>query len=142
MPLEQQLEEVHRKFGVRVVYNDGQIAVVEKPQGLIVRDEERQDTLQHLVRENVGGFENYTPAHRIDRDTTGLVVGALNPSALLYLHILFRNRSLKKAYLAVVDGIMKVGERGKIEASLIQSGERMAVSGNKVSKGLRASTEY
>ena len=95
--------------GLRIVYEDDAIVVVDKPAGLLAVPLERrseaasvQDELRDHFRSR--GKRRALLVHRIDRDTSGLVVFAVDPAALAPLKDQFRRREAGRVYLAVVYG--------------------------------------
>ena len=90
-----------------IVYKDADIAVLDKSAGLLVAadrwnaDAPRLDLAAASICE---GDERLFAVHRIDKDTSGLVVYALNSEAHKSLCAQFENRKVKKAYHALVYG--------------------------------------
>ncbi len=97
---------------VRVIYEDEWIAVVSKPRGMVVhpapghRGGTLVNALLHRLRDlsGVGGVLRPGIVHRLDRDTTGLIVVAKDDVTHRRLQARFRSRSVEKVYLAVVLG--------------------------------------
>lgn len=87
----------------RVVYDDPQIIVYDKPPGLQVveADGKKGTHLAALLREVVPGAE---PVHRIDSDTSGLVIFAKDPATRVALEDAFKEHTVEKRYLALVRG--------------------------------------
>jgi tRNA pseudouridine32 synthase/23S rRNA pseudouridine746 synthase len=89
---------------LRVVHADRDLVVVDKPSGLLSvpgRDPGRRDSA--LTRVQVD-FPTAVEVHRLDLDTSGLLVFALRKKALRALMAAFRERRLEKRYVARVDG--------------------------------------
>lgn len=110
-----------------VAYEDENILIIDKPAGLLVYGDinEKRKTLTQAVREYLlykgeyheGDAFSPSPAHRLDRNTAGLVVYAKNNKALSVLEDAFKERKgIKKEYLALVKG--KIKEKGRVEAPL------------------------
>jgi 23S rRNA pseudouridine1911/1915/1917 synthase len=109
-------EIVSARSTLDVVHEDDDVLVVNKPPGWIVEPlpgEEREEvTLLDLVADHVRGQAGRTPArrrgphvvHRIDRDTSGLVLFALTPAARDNLRSQFERRTPERLYLAVLNG--------------------------------------
>lgn len=93
-----------------VVYQDDALLVVNKRPGWIVEplpdEAQREVTLLDLVRDHLRSAVRVRPfvVHRIDRDTSGLVLFALNLSVRDHLKQQFERRTPERVYLAVVDG--------------------------------------
>jgi 23S rRNA pseudouridine955/2504/2580 synthase/23S rRNA pseudouridine1911/1915/1917 synthase len=84
----------------RILYQDDDLVVLNKPSGITSNEEETLEALQ-------GEWPDCVPVHRLDRDTTGVWLLARGSKAREHLESLFRKRSVKKHYFAVVDGIPK-----------------------------------
>ncbi|THB65239.1 MAG: RluA family pseudouridine synthase [Desulfovibrio sp.] len=108
----------------RVAHGLEDLLVVEKPSGLPMHGGSKQDTsLQSLLATQFADADFApTPAHRLDKDTSGLVLVALSYSRLAELHELFRERKIAKLYLAWVSGRIPVGERWTMEDQLAKAG--------------------
>ncbi len=87
----------------RVVYEDDDLLVYDKPPGLMVvqADGKKGAHLSALVQEVVPTAE---PVHRIDADTSGLVIFAKNPTVRAALEEAFKAHAVDKRYLALVRG--------------------------------------
>jgi 23S rRNA pseudouridine1911/1915/1917 synthase len=105
----------------RVVWQDEHLAVVDKPAGLVVHPGagHRTGTLVHALAGTVAGGEPERPGivHRLDRDTSGLLVVAKSEEAHRRLSALVRRRGLERTYLALVRG-RPGSRRGRIEAPI------------------------
>ena len=88
----------------RIVYEDDNILVYDKPQNLEVLSSDNQLGLQDLLKEKYGFIK---ACHRIDRNTMGLVIFAKNEEAECLMVEMIKNRVIKKYYLARVYGIPK-----------------------------------
>jgi len=89
-----------------LVYEDENIAAVDKSSGIAVSPDRwdlSKDRLDKLVEEALSLQKIYT-VHRIDRETSGLVVFAKNSETHKTLSMAFENRQIKKRYIAVVCG--------------------------------------
>jgi 23S rRNA pseudouridine1911/1915/1917 synthase len=106
-----------------VPFEDEHLLVVDKPAGLVVHPSagHAEGTLVHglLAFEVDGGDESERPGivHRLDRDTSGLLVVARSPEAHRRLQELVRRRELTREYLALVVGRPR-SRRGTIEAPI------------------------
>lgn len=101
---------------IRVVYEDQNLLLCDKPQGLIVHEDEEEsvDTLINRVKRYLyekGAYDpgqecSFAPAlcNRIDRNTGGIVIVAKNAQALRLLNDCIKNRQLHKYYLCLVKG--------------------------------------
>jgi 23S rRNA pseudouridine1911/1915/1917 synthase len=95
--------DVPREF--RVLFSDGQLMAIDKPAGLPVHATARfhKNTLTCLLRERFGE-PCPTLAHRLDRETSGLMLLGQTREAGVALKALFRERRVHKRYLALVHG--------------------------------------
>ncbi|MFN8186812.1 MAG: RluA family pseudouridine synthase [Gaiellales bacterium] len=106
-----------------VRFEDAHLLVVDKPAGLVVHPSagHASGTLVHglLGRGIAGGEEPTRPGivHRLDRDTSGLLVVARDPETHRRLQRLLRRRELTREYLALVRGRPR-SWRGRIEAPI------------------------
>jgi 23S rRNA pseudouridine1911/1915/1917 synthase len=107
---------------LRVVWEDEHLLVVDKPAGVVVHPSAGHGTgtLVHgLLAHDIGGGEAGRPGivHRLDRDTSGLLVVARSEEAHRRLQLLLRSRKLVREYLALVRGRPRSRE-GRIEAPI------------------------
>ncbi len=101
---------------INVIYEDNNIIIVNKPQGLIVHPDENYepDTLIFRIQKYMfqkGEYDpdnenSFTPAlvNRIDRNTEGLVIAAKNAVSLRILNAKMKSREIHKKYLCIVSG--------------------------------------
>ena len=106
---------------VRVVWEDEHLLVVDKPAGLVVHPGagHASGTLVHALRGRIAGGDPERPGivHRLDRDTSGLMVLARSEEAHRRLEAMVRRRELERTYLALVKGRPRSRE-GTIEAPI------------------------
>jgi 23S rRNA pseudouridine1911/1915/1917 synthase len=133
---------------IEIVYEDDTLVVVNKPAGLVVHPAAGvpsgtlANALAHHFQNLPGGGTGVRPGlvHRLDRDTSGLLVVAKTDSALENLSDQFRDRTVYKSYVALVHGRME-SNSGKIDQPLARdptNRTRMAV----VRNGRNALTLY
>jgi 23S rRNA pseudouridine1911/1915/1917 synthase len=114
---------VPEEMDLTVPYEDEHLLVVDKPAGLVVHPApgHAQGTLVHglLAYDVEGGDEPERPGivHRLDRDTSGLMVVARSPEAHRRLQELVQERAVTREYLALVVGRPR-SQRGTIEAPI------------------------
>ena len=92
-------------INIEVVYEDDNIIVVNKPEGISVTEDSSTMNLSKMMKEKYGN--NVNPCHRIDRNTKGLVLFSKNDEALSILLEKFKNKEIEKHYIAKVYGIPK-----------------------------------
>jgi tRNA pseudouridine32 synthase/23S rRNA pseudouridine746 synthase len=93
-----------------IIHNDEAFIAVNKPTGLLSvpgRGPDKQDCLYHLVLKQ---FSDALMVHRLDMDTSGLVLFALLPEAQRNLSLQFEKRQVSKTYIAIVEGVMEQDE--------------------------------
>ena len=108
---------------LRIAYEDNHLLVVDKPAGVVVHPSAGHGTgtLVHglLAHGLAGGHEDWRPGivHRLDRDTSGLLVVARSDEAHRRLQALLRRRAVERRYLALVRGRPR-SRRGQIDAPI------------------------
>ena len=94
------------KIDFKIIYEDDNIICFFKPEGFSVTETNLNEyTFTSLVKEKFG--KNLEPCHRLDRNTSGLILYAKNQEALSILLDKFKNKEIEKHYLATVYGIVK-----------------------------------
>ena len=95
-----------RPFGLPIVHEDPSLLVVDKPSGVAVHG---GSGVSHGVIESLRAARPEAKmlelAHRLDRDTSGLLVVSKKRGALLELHRMLRDGEIEKIYIAVVKGV-------------------------------------
>ena len=115
-------------FKLDIVYEDENIVLVNKPNNIeVVLDLSNEKSLTDFVVEHYG-FNNDFPApcHRLDRNTTGLVLFAKNEVALDILLNKFKNHEMEKHYICLVYGIPKIKSK-TIEGYLFKDTKKSIV---------------
>ncbi|HEU5319098.1 MAG TPA: RluA family pseudouridine synthase [Chloroflexota bacterium] len=110
---------------LRVVYEDADLLVMDKPAGLVVHPAPGHPTgtlvnalLSHVPDlAGIGGEARPGIVHRLDRDTSGLMVVAKHDRAQRLLAAQLKERRMDKRYVALVDGVPQ-SESGTIEAPI------------------------
>lgn len=110
---------------IEIVYEDADIAVINKPQGMVVHPAAGNfegtlvnALLYHLKDlSGIGGVVRPGIVHRIDKDTSGLLVVAKNDVAHVSLAEQIKNHTVKRVYQAVVHGLINVPE-GMVDAPI------------------------
>jgi len=96
----------------RIIYEDDWLIVVDKPSGLLVipTPKKEKGTLTDLLNRELderGVEANAYPCHRLDRETSGLIIYSKGKSTQKLLMNEFKNREVKKGYIAVARGAVK-----------------------------------
>ena len=133
-----------------IVFENEDLVVVNKPAGMVVHPSPGHDsgTLVHAVLgyipeiEGIGGEERPGIVHRLDKDTSGLIVIAKNERAHRWLQEQFKSRKVEKIYLALVDGKPPT-PAGRVEAPIGRNTtHRKLMSVVPLDKGREAVSEY
>jgi 23S rRNA pseudouridine1911/1915/1917 synthase len=143
-------ELVPEKIDLDVIFENSDLAVINKPAGMVVHPAAGHDTgtLVHaaLARftdlQGIGGELRPGVVHRLDKDTSGLIVIAKNETAHRWLQEQFKSRKVEKIYIALVDGKPPT-PTGRIEAAIARDPshrKKMAVVSEM--KGRASITEY
>lgn len=97
----------HSGSGLELLYLDRHCAVVDKPGGLLAvpgRGPDREDCVTSRLRRLCPWCIGQPAAHRLDMDTSGLMVLGLSAVAQRHLSAQFASRSVQKGYVALLDG--------------------------------------
>lgn len=121
-----ELELIPEDIPLDIVYEDQDLLVVNKPAGLVVHPGHGNytGTLVNALAWHLRDDPTYDPSdprlgliHRIDKDTSGLLVVAKKPEAKAHLSLQFFKKTTKRLYHALVWGILKEDE-GRIEGNI------------------------
>ena len=136
VPPVEEVELVPERIPLRVVYEDEDLVVVDKPPGLVVHPAagHRSGTLLNALLARYPDLpldEEKRPGivHRLDKDTSGLIVVARSHDAREHLQAQFKAREVLKVYLSLVEGVVEP-RNGVIDASIgrdTRDRKRMAV---------------
>jgi 23S rRNA pseudouridine1911/1915/1917 synthase len=135
---------------LNIVFENGDLVVVNKPAGMVVHPSPGHDsgTLVHAALghipelEGIGGEERPGIVHRLDKDTSGLIVIAKNERAHHWLQEQFKSRTVEKIYLALVDGKPPT-PAGRVEAPIGRNTtHRKLMAVVPMDKGREAVSEY
>jgi 23S rRNA pseudouridine1911/1915/1917 synthase len=115
---------------LRIIHQDKNYIVVDKPAGLAVHGGigiKEKTLVDYLLKKFpeikfIGDEPELRPGivHRLDKDTSGIMIVARNQTSFEYLKNLFKNRRVEKKYMAVVFGTLK-NKEGKIEGEMGRS---------------------
>lgn len=114
-----------KKVNFSIVFEDDNILVVNKPSGIeVVSNDSSQNTLTSLLQKQISF--SILPCHRLDRNTSGLILFAKNEEALNILLDKFKNREISKFYKCMVYGIPNKKEQ-TLEAYLFKDNKKSLV---------------
>ena len=152
---------------INILYEDENVIVVDKKQGMIVHpsNSATQDTLVNALnyyRLNVSPIEDEFSSvilrndtlptsmddllrlgivHRLDKDTSGLIVTARNIKTQKFLKNMFKNRLVKKTYIAILEGVPKDREK-VIKTSIFRNKNGKFIASSNLKKGRLAVSKY
>ena len=138
------------KIHINIIYEDEDLIVIDKPAGMVVHpgagnyNNTLVNGLLYYYKNNlsqVNGLERPGIVHRIDKDTSGLIVVAKNDKTHKFLAKQFENHTIKRSYLVFIFGIIKP-LKGNIKTLIGRSKinrQKMSVYNQ---KGKRAITNY
>lgn len=109
-----------KKAVVEIIYQDKDIVAINKPSGLsVTADRSGKAQLRHVLTEQLGSrtAAQLLLIHRLDKETSGVMILALNPQAQAHFSGCFAKRLVRKTYLALVRGPVRES-RGTIDAPL------------------------
>lgn len=113
---------LYKKVDFEIIYEDNNIVLVNKPCGIEIQGE---NSLTSLLKQN-NNYVFLEPCHRLDRNTTGIVLFSKNKEALEILLSKFKNKEIDKFYKCLVYGIPK--EKSKtLEAYLFKDTKKSLV---------------
>jgi 23S rRNA pseudouridine955/2504/2580 synthase/23S rRNA pseudouridine1911/1915/1917 synthase len=127
-------------FALDVVFEDDDLVAVNKPSGMLTLPDRHDGELESLRGLLLARYGQIFVVHRLDRDTSGLIVFAKNAAAHQHMSKLFEGREINKYYLGLVLG-KPLTTQGQIEAAIA---EHPAKNGNMMvhHKGKPSHTGY
>ncbi len=139
------IEQRQITAGMKIVYEDDAIIVIDKPPGLlsIATDDEKERTAYHLLTDHVkqrNHRDRVFIVHRLDRDTSGLMLFAKSPEVKNQLQERWEEAVIERAYVALVQGRVK-DDAGTIDTWLKES-KTMTMYVCRAGDGVHAVTHY
>lgn len=112
IPEEKEIDLLPENIDIKILYEDNDIAVIDKPAGLVVHPSHGHEsgTLVNAVMYHIKDLSGINGeirpgiVHRLDKDTSGLIIIAKNDKAHTKLSDMFKNSDVKKTYLAILKG--------------------------------------
>lgn len=150
IPPTQPSELVAEDIELDIIFENDDLLVINKPAGMVVHPSvgHNSGTLVHAALahaediEGVGGVQRPGVVHRLDKDTSGLILLAKNDPTHQWLQDQFASRQVEKIYLALVDGSPPT-PRGRVDAAVgrdSKNRKKMAIV--PPAKGRAAVSEY
>lgn len=133
---------------ISIIYEDSDLVIINKPSGLLTHPRNQNDTSESVVSwfiakypesanvidDFIGedddiDYQNYAKlrpgiVHRLDKETSGVLVLAKNKPALQYLKLQFQNHSVQKTYIALSHGLSE-RKKGTINLPILSLGSKM-----------------
>ena len=119
IPEPKQIELKAQDIPIEIIYEDNDIIVVNKPKGMVVHpangnpDGTLVNAIMAICKDSlsgIGGEIRPGIVHRIDKDTSGLLIVAKNDNAHVKMSEQIKNHEVKKTYIALVRGVFKENE--------------------------------
>ena len=119
IPEPKQIELKAQNIPIEIIYEDSDIIVVNKPKGMVVHpangnpDGTLVNAIMAICKDSlsgIGGEIRPGIVHRIDKDTSGLLIVAKNDNAHVKMSEQIKNHEVKKKYIALVRGVFKENE--------------------------------
>lgn len=137
----------HKEYeALSILYEDAELIVVEKPAGILTigTDKEKERTLYHQLMNHVRrtNIKNRVYiVHRLDQDTSGLLLFAKNEEVKKLLQSRWRELIVERTYLALVEGQVRKRE-GTLKSWLLETKTKLMYSSSKPGAGSEAITRY
>jgi len=145
------LDLLPEPMDLRILFENADAIVVDKAQGLVVHPGcgNAHGTLVNGLLHHCAGLGDRFPGrdarpgivHRLDKETSGVLIAAKNPAAHEMLAAQFRDRKVRKRYLAIVSG-HRLPDRGKIETRIARDPRQRKLFCASRSRGRAAVTSY
>ncbi|HET8549213.1 MAG TPA: RluA family pseudouridine synthase [Bryobacteraceae bacterium] len=143
------LRAVPEDIPIAVLYSDEDLVAIDKPAGMVVHAGAGRhsgtlvNALLHHFRalSAVGGEDRPGIVHRLDRDTSGVVLVARTDAAHRALARQFAGRAVDKTYLALVQGVLRQ-EHGHVRSAITRDPVRRTRMTTRAERGRAAHTEY
>ncbi len=149
-PEPEPIDIIPENIPLEIIYEDKNLLVINKPAGMVVHPSagHSNGTLVHAVMghtsflEGIGGKKRPGIVHRLDKDTSGIILVAKNDNSHQWLQRQFKLRNVEKFYLALVDG-RPATPTGRIIAPIYRDrGQRKKMAIAPEGKGRPSVTEY
>ncbi len=137
---------------IDVVYEDDNIILINKPAGLVVHSDDKgtDDTLLSRMQSYLFKKGEYDPqsemsfapafCNRLDRNTSGIIIGAKNAEALRVMNEKIKNREVKKYYLAMAEGVTDT--EGMITSGITRGDKKVSVTDSEMDGSKKATLRY
>lgn len=128
------LNPAHKDKDLEIIFEDEWLLVVNKPAGMlsVPGKAEDNDSVYHRLKKKYPDATGPMIVHRLDMATSGLLLVAKTKEVHQHLQAQFANRSIKKRYIAVLDGVMEKVSTEKVEKEKVEKSQK---TGNTESTG-------
>ena len=149
-PIAKESKILPQKINIDVLYEDNDIILINKPAGLVMHpgagnyDKTLVNALLYFYKNklsSVGGKLRPGIVHRIDKDTSGVIVVAKNDNAHINLSKQFSDHTIKRTYEALIWGSLKP-KSGRISEKISRSTKNRQLMTVRKDKGKKAITNY
>ncbi len=137
---------------IDIIYEDENILLINKPRGIVVHADDKgsSDTLLARMQSYLYVKGEYRPgiehsfapafANRLDRNTSGIIIGVKNAPALRIINEKIRTREIKKFYLCIVEGCIE--KSGTLSAFLTRGEKKVSVTDTRTENSKNIITHY
>lgn len=137
---------------IDVVYEDENILLINKPRGIVVHSDDKgtRDTLLLRMQSYLRAKGEYNPeaehsfspafANRLDRNTSGIIIGVKNAPSLRMINEKIRAREIKKLYMCIAEGHMEGS--GVLSAFLTRGEKKVSVADTETENSKYVKTRY
>lgn len=127
---------------IRIIYQDAHLIAIDKPSGMlsVATAFEKGETAHALLKGHFHPRKVYV-VHRLDQDTSGVILFALSEKGYEGLKQLFEKHDIERSYCAIVEGIVKP-EKGTWQSFLYEDSQYMVHSTPNADEGSLAITHY
>jgi 23S rRNA pseudouridine955/2504/2580 synthase/23S rRNA pseudouridine1911/1915/1917 synthase len=127
------------KYKPDIIFENERFVAVNKPSGLLTIPDRHDETINSLYKTLQQQYEKIFIVHRLDKDTSGIILFARDEDTHKFLSQLFEQRNVEKYYQGIIQGILQ-NKKGKIDEPVMEhpSGKGMMVH----AKGKPSLTEY
>ena len=123
------LDNVHKDTELEIVFEDEWLVVVNKPAGMlsVPGKAEDVDSVYHRLKKMYPDATGPMIVHRLDMATSGLLLVAKTKEVHQHLQAQFENRSIKKRYIALLDGVIAKSERTIVQTETVGIPEKRGI---------------
>ncbi len=108
-----------QKFKLEIIFENEDFIAINKPSGLLTIPDRHDETINSLYKILQQQYEKIFIVHRLDRDTSGIILFAKNEQSHKYFSALFEQRKIEKYYLGIIQGSLQ-NKTGTIEEPIAE----------------------